>query len=527
MTLRPLIAICGTTGVGKSKLAIEIASFLSRATSAPASRIINADAMQVYAGMDIITNKIPVTERQGIEHLLMGFKQPGEQYVVGEWVHDAVHAIDETHRKNCVPIVVGGTSYWIQHLLFLNSLPASKSELNPPPQPPQSPPISSSALENSLQLLPDDLRYLFLNLPVVPPIASIDPDAAFALHNLLSRLDPTTAARWHWRDTRKVLRSLNIISEHKRTATDVVTSMNSSSSASRYRTLVFWLYADSDALNPRLDLRVDEMVEQGLLQEIRSFNNPASSGSVEVDAPDSPNPELSSQKNKTDYTLGIYQSIGFKEFHAYLSSPDPSPTLFTQGLVDMKHNTRKYAQRQIKWIRNKLLPAAQAANSKSRGECGSDVVSTYLLDATVLDDQWDINVRDKAFQITRDFLDQNPLPDPQSLSETAHRMLIVPDKPTQPAETLAARRKLVCPVCTLEPSRPVMIEEGRDWEAHQRTKTHRGIARRRAKAEVSKMDDPDWPGFRPPKSHGQENSMQDHIDSHISAISESNIFTDQ
>lgn len=96
MTLRPLITICGTTGVGKSNLAVELALKLTkppRNDGWKGARIINADSMQVYAGMDVITNKMPEAERQGVEHLLMGFKQPGEQYAVGEWVQDALKAV--------------------------------------------------------------------------------------------------------------------------------------------------------------------------------------------------------------------------------------------------------------------------------------------------------------------------------------------------------------------------------------------------------------------------------------------------
>jgi hypothetical protein len=95
--LRPLITICGTTGVGKSKLAIELALKLAQGTHShgwKGARIINADSMQVYTGMDVITNKVPVAERMGVEHLLMDFKQPGEQYVVGEWVQDAIQAVN-------------------------------------------------------------------------------------------------------------------------------------------------------------------------------------------------------------------------------------------------------------------------------------------------------------------------------------------------------------------------------------------------------------------------------------------------
>jgi tRNA dimethylallyltransferase len=95
MTL-PLITICGTTGVGKSKLAIDLALRLSQVHPAGwrGARIINADAMQVYKGLDIITNKIPHADRLGIEHLLMSFKNPGEQYVVGQWVQDVVAMVN-------------------------------------------------------------------------------------------------------------------------------------------------------------------------------------------------------------------------------------------------------------------------------------------------------------------------------------------------------------------------------------------------------------------------------------------------
>jgi tRNA dimethylallyltransferase len=77
-SLRSVIAICGTTGVGKSKLAVELALRI-----AEGAVVINADSMQVYDGLDVLTNKIPKEEMKGVPHLLMGFKKPGEQYIVG------------------------------------------------------------------------------------------------------------------------------------------------------------------------------------------------------------------------------------------------------------------------------------------------------------------------------------------------------------------------------------------------------------------------------------------------------------
>lgn len=107
-SLKPLIAICGTTGVGKSKLSVELALKLGQDIYQDCSggehrwhgaRIINADSMQVYTGMDIVTNKIPQAERMGVEHLLMDFKQPGEQYIVGQWVRDAIHVVSTKFRN--------------------------------------------------------------------------------------------------------------------------------------------------------------------------------------------------------------------------------------------------------------------------------------------------------------------------------------------------------------------------------------------------------------------------------------------
>lgn len=100
----PMVAVVGTTGVGKSKLAVELAQALNISSSNTPWQtgcVLNADAMQVYRGLDVITNKIPLEEREGIQHTLMGFKDPGEQYVVGEWIRDALRIVshpDSSHR---------------------------------------------------------------------------------------------------------------------------------------------------------------------------------------------------------------------------------------------------------------------------------------------------------------------------------------------------------------------------------------------------------------------------------------------
>ncbi|KAG1748958.1 IPP transferase-domain-containing protein [Suillus paluster] len=432
--LRPLITICGTTGVGKSKLAIELALKLAQGTHArwKGARIINADSMQVYTGMDVITNKVPVTERMGVEHLLMDFKRPGEQYVVGQWVQDAIKAIDETHGMDQIPIIVGGTSYWIQHLIFPNRLPTPAHSL-------------SDSVAQSVANLPSDLLELLNALPEHPPSAASHPEDAMLLHKLLTALDEPVAQRWHWKDTRKVIGSLRVIKDTGKTPSEIIAEQSQTSLIPRYRTLCFWLYAEPSVLNERLDARVDDMikarnvlnyqlhtkmlVQQGLLDEIKELRSVASSHIRR--SPDAVVTELSDELagQQTDYTLGIYQSIGYKEFHDYLASPEPSRKLFASAVEQMKCGTRQYAKRQIRWLRNKLLPAVYSTNSSV--EHAAPLLPLYLLDATELGDQWTSHVLNQSECIMKAFLGNETMPDSLSLSERAREMLTIDVKPTK------------------------------------------------------------------------------------------------
>ncbi|OJA07605.1 hypothetical protein AZE42_06274 [Rhizopogon vesiculosus] len=471
--LKPLITICGTTGVGKSKLAIELALKIAHGTHAhgwKGARIINADSMQVYTGMDVITNKVPVTERMGVDHLLMDFKQPGEQYVVGEWVQDAIQAIDETHDIDQIPIIVGGTSYWIQHLIFPNRLPTPSQSL-------------SDSVTRSIANLPPSLLELFNALPEYPPSAASHPEDAMLLYKLLTALDEPVAQRWHWKDTRKVLGSIRVIKDTGKTPSEIIAEQSKTAPTPRfgYRTLCFWLYAEPSVLNERLDARVDDMIKQGLLDEIRELRTIASSEQSDESA-----------LQQTDYTLGIYQSIGYKEFHDYLASPVPSDKLFASAVEQMKNGTRQYAKRQIRWLRNKLLPAAY--NTDSGEDHAAALVPVYLLDATELGDRWTSRVLNPGESITEAFLGNKNLPDPLALSERAREMLTIDVKPTNPTEVLRARKKTVCTVCTLDSSQPFMVDDGPQLEAHRQTRIHRARASRAAQIQGQQ-------GVRPVNRH--------------------------
>lgn len=131
--------------------------------------------------------------------------------------------IDKAHAQGKVPIVVGGTAYWIHHLLFSSGLPAQVGLSKP------SLPAPSASLSSALANLPEDLAALYQDLPSNASSAKTDPDMAFTLHSLLSHLDPPMGSRWHWKDTRKVLRNLEIIKENGRPASEVVVDAYSQS----------------------------------------------------------------------------------------------------------------------------------------------------------------------------------------------------------------------------------------------------------------------------------------------------------
>ncbi|KAI0029723.1 tRNA isopentenyltransferase [Vararia minispora EC-137] len=459
---KPLVVICGTTGTGKSKLAVDLAlrfaqGGLSRDWAC--GKIINADAMQVYKGLDVLTNKLPLEEQHGIEHLLLDFKEPGEQYMVGEWVHDATQLIEDMHSRNEVPIVVGGTSYWLQHLIFSNRLATEPCDAVAPSSAPVVPDLE---LTKSLELLSPEMRRLFDALPE-SAVAADDPDLAFKLHSLLSSLDPVVAETWHWRDTRKVHRSISIMKQTGRRPSSIYQEQSQDAPRPRYRTLCLWLYAGMEVLNSRLRSRVDDMIRMGLLQEVEQLKRAASEGEA-------------------------LKSSGFREFSGYFDEQTPSQARMDEALERMKISTRQYAKRQVSWIRNKLIPAIYAA----RTGVAKDGPHAYLLDATDLS-AWKVNVSSQAVRIVQDFMNEEPLPDPLSLSDTAFNMLKVTHRPIEytlspraqtivshetcsPVEMLTARRRIICPICTVNPLKPVSLLEGSEWDTHQKTKAHHKLA---------------------------------------------------
>ncbi|CAE6502452.1 unnamed protein product [Rhizoctonia solani] len=428
----PLIAVVGSTGTGKSRLSIELASAVRDQLgfiNSPwkSAKIINADAMQAYKGLELVTNKVTQAEMNGVEHTLFDFRELDQEYVVTEWVADAIAEIASAHSEKRLPIVVGGTTYWVQHLLFANRLASLEDSTYES--------SNSSSVYASLAELPTSLRQLFDNLP--PRGDDVDETTAFDLHTILSHLDPPTASRWHWRDTRKVLRSLNIIRESNKTVQD--TYGDQLDPLARYPTIVFWLYIDSNDLNPMLDARIDKMVQLGIKDEIEVMRN-----------------AISGAKSKGQMT-GLNQAIGYKEFEAYLDDPARPQREFDRGVEQMKVATRQYATRQVKWLKSRLLPAIVASENVH-------IVLLNIRDVA----SWQQDILEPSLEHLKNFLIGQPPAEAEQGTLLWDFM-----QETQSSSHGSERRKIRCDVCTSDPRRPVLLDERTEWDVHRKSRTHR------------------------------------------------------
>ncbi|KAM4724775.1 tRNA dimethylallyltransferase [Anableps anableps] len=344
-----LVVILGATGTGKSKLAIEIGKQLQ-------GEIISADSMQVYKGLDIITNKVSAEERAQCTHHMIGFVDPlVRTYTVVDFRNKALELIGDVHSRNKLPIVVGGTNYYIESLLWRVLLDTGQENED------------SGDGADGAQSRKMELEKL----------------GGEELHKRLAEVDPRMAAMLHPNDKRKIARSLQIHKDtgvsHSHWLEEQRQGGDSLGGPLRYPDpCIFWLHADMEALDQRLDARVDEMLSAGLIEELRDFHLRYNQQKVRDDS--------------QDYQHGIFQSIGFKEFHDYLTAPESSnqqekDKLRDKGIEALKIATKRYARKQNKWVRNRFLKRP-----------GDSVPAVYGLDVTDVSG-WEEAVLKPALQI--------------------------------------------------------------------------------------------------------------------------------
>jgi tRNA dimethylallyltransferase len=273
-----LIALVGPTAVGKTKLSLQLA----RAT---AGEIVSADSRLVYRGMDIGTAKPSVAEREGIPHHLIDIADPDCTITLAEYQQRAYAAIESVVERRNVPLLVGGSGQYVHAVLEGWRIP----EVEPDP-----------ALRAELETIARTCG---------PP----------ALHRRLARLDPTAAERIDFRNVRRVVRALEVT-----LLTGQPISELQSKSPPPYRILRIGVTLPRAALYARIDARIDEMLDAGLVDEVRSL---AAAG--------------------YQWRLPSMQGLGYRQIGLYLQGE----VTLQESVQLVRRETRRFARQQGTWFR--------------------------------------------------------------------------------------------------------------------------------------------------------------------------------
>ncbi len=226
---KPLVAaVVGPTATGKTWFGVELALALN-------AEVISCDSMQIYRGMEIGTAAPTLEERRGVPHHMVGILSPTKTYSVADYCRDAAACIKDIVGRGKLPILVGGTGLYLDSLLNGLSYPTL----------PDAGPLRAQLLAQAAQ------------------------EGSQALHARLREVDPICAARLHENDTKRIVRALEVFESTGRTMTELG---NEARRDPPYRAVRFGLdYQNRAALYERIDRRVDLMIEQGLLEEVRAL----------------------------------------------------------------------------------------------------------------------------------------------------------------------------------------------------------------------------------------------------------------
>lgn len=277
----PLIILTGPTAAGKTKLSIELAKSIN-------GEILSADSMQVYRHMDIGSAKIRPEEMQGVRHYLVDILEPTEDFNIVLFQKYAKQAIAEIYERGKIPIIVGGTGFYIQSVLYDIDFQESDED---------------TVLRAELEHLAQE-------------------KGAEYLHNMLSEIDAKAAQEIHANNVKRVIRAIEFyrqtgqkISEHNETERE---------KKSAYDSRYFVLTDKREKLYEKIDQRVDRMIEEGLVDEVK---------------------RLISMGCRRESTA--MQGLGYKEIISYLAGE----ITLDEAVYIIKRDTRHFAKRQITWFR--------------------------------------------------------------------------------------------------------------------------------------------------------------------------------
>ena len=275
-----VIVICGPTASGKTALSIELAKKID-------GEIISADSMQIYKDMNIGTAKPTAEEMQGIKHYLIDFISPEERYSVADYKIDAKKAIKEIIKKGKTPIIVGGTGLYVDSLIYEIEYPNIEFDED-----------YRKELEEQVQK-----------------------EGLDKLYEQAKKIDPQAIEKISQNDTKRILRILEIY--HATGKTKTQQEIESRKKEVEYDYKVFALNWDREKLYERINKRVDIMIEQGLIEEVK---------------------QISKKYNKFPTAM---QGLGYKEVVEYLEGNCTREEMIEK----IKKETRHYAKRQLTWFR--------------------------------------------------------------------------------------------------------------------------------------------------------------------------------
>ena len=278
---QPLIVLTGPTAVGKTSLSISLAKAVN-------GEIISADSMQVYKKMDIGSAKIRSEEMQGIPHYLVDVLEPEEEFHIVKFQQMAKKAMEDIYSRGKIPILVGGTGFYIQAVTKDIDFTEAQQE---------------NDYRKELEALAEE-------------------KGGEHLHEMLRKVDPVSADAIHAHNVKRVIRALVFYNQNG----SPISAHNEEQKQheSPYNLAYFVLNMPRELLYERIDLRVDQMMKEGLLEEVsRLKEEGCHRGMVSM------------------------QGLGYKEILAYLDGEYP----LEEAVRVLKRDTRHFAKRQLTWFR--------------------------------------------------------------------------------------------------------------------------------------------------------------------------------
>ena len=277
-----IVCVVGPTASGKTKMGVALAKAFG-------GEVVSVDSMQIYRGMTVGTAAPTAAEMEGIPHHMIAVADPAENWSVARFTAAADACVQDILRRGKLPVLVGGTGLYLDALVRGNSFAEGQA---------------GTAVRQALQ-------------------KRMEAEGAAVLLEELRAIDPETAGRLHLKDEKRILRALEVWQETGKTITQH--NRETQTVPPRYDALYIGLdFEERDHLRQRIDRRVDLMVQQGLLQEVRDL--------------------LTSGIPRTATAM---QAIGYKQFLAV----EEGRATVEQAVEEVKLRSRQYAKRQLTWLR--------------------------------------------------------------------------------------------------------------------------------------------------------------------------------